>query len=471
MKLVNPQQAQFEGFSGQLVASGIAPGVPLVALESTVNKNVIANLEAINGLLPTIKDIFIRETRVFQNPLRPYIIRFDERYGAGLEQAVFEDGAYNEKLDGTCVPRGTPKLAPQLDLVNFAYSVDVDVKDNEIDKAVLDDGQRGSYVAQKLRTPLKTIGGLQYRSWVQLLSNVIDGTRSISSKNAFNGADYKSGAATVTYNPTITGYAGLVEKRAEVLPSIQAGEQFRIASPLDALNICNRLKSIAADFKFESKAFNKLGASTFTTGVPLLIAETKMLDAMDTVFAEFNANGGSNGNYGFAGFPTVSAREYLRGFSEIVEIDSFAPLPTDAVGATVTYAGYALHFVLIDRDAFVEVVKNATVEGERCAKGRLTGYSWRGESIFSIWRGVNAYAMVFQKGGILTFSGATATVGEDAVTSGSMVAPGSTVKMAVEGETVSAVTVNGTEISGDTFVMPQGNATVTVTSSETSSEE
>jgi len=463
--MTNPQQAQFDGFAGQLVASGIGQHSPLVGLEQAVSATTYANLDAINGLIPKIKDIFIRETRVFQNPLRQYITRFDERYGAGLEQAVFEDGAFNEKLDGTCVPRGTPNVKSQLDLVNFAYSVDVDVKDNEIDKATLDDKQRGSYLSQKLRTPLKTIGALEYRAWVQLLSDVIDGSREISSKNAFNGASYKGSAASVTYDPTIKGYAGLVEKRPEVLPQVQAGVQYTLNRPLEALNICNRLKSIAADFKFESKAFNKLGASTFSTGTPLLIAETKVLDAMDTIFAEFNAKGGSNGNFGFAGFPTVSAREYLRAFCEIVEIDSFAPLPTDPLDAVVTYAGYDLHFVLIDRDAFVEVVKYANVEGQRCAKERLTGYSWRGESIFSIWRGVNAYAMVFQSGGAVTFSGenVTAAVGDTSLTSGDLVAPGKTVKMAITGGTVASITVNGTTINDDEFVMPQEDVTVTVT--------
>ena len=285
-------------------------------------------------------------------------------------------------------------MASQLDLVNFAYSVDVDVKDYEIDKAVLDEGQRGSYVAQKLRTPLKTIGSLEYRAWVQLLSDVIDGTRTITSANAFNGAQTKSGAATVTYNPTITGYAGKVDIRTEVMPAVEVGVQYSLASAADALAIVNQLKAVAADFAFETDEFNKLGLNTFSTGVPLLIAEKKVLDAMDTIFAEVNLTGQEGNGYGYAGFPTVSAREYIRQFAEIVEIDTFAPLPTNA-----TYEGLALHFVLIDRDAFVEVVKNATVEGQRCGRARLTGYNWQGESIFSIWRGVNSYALVFPVSG------------------------------------------------------------------------
>lgn len=459
------QTTRFTGFAGQLIASGIDTNMPLVALEQAVDSTTYSNLSAINSLIPKIKDIFIRETRVFSNPLDPYITRYDERFGAGLEQAVFMTGARNEKHDGTCVPRGTPDMASQLDMVNFAYSVDVDVKDREIDKAVLDEGQRGAYVAQKMRTPLKTIGSMKYRAWVQLLSDVIDGSRSISSKTDFNGKNASAGAASVTYNPTIEGYAGKVDKGAAVMPDVAVGSKYSINSPIEAIDICNQLKAVASDFGYESSVYNKLGVDTFSSGVPLLIAEKKVLDAMDTVFAEFNAKGNANGNYGYAGFPTVSAREYLRQFAELVEIDSFADLPTDPAAATVTYAGYGLKFVLIDRDAFVEVVKWADVEGQRCAKLRLTGYNFAGESILSIWRGVNSYAMVFPKSGTVEFSGTGvgATVDGDAITTGASVAPGTEVTMTVASGTIASITVNGTTISGAKFTMPQENVVVTVT--------
>lgn len=470
--MANEQTTRFTGFAGQLVTSGIAQNMPLVALEEAVDSTTYANLNKINGLLPKIKDIFIRSTTVFSNPLDPFINRYDERYGAGLEQAAFMTGAYNEKHDGTCVPRGTPDMASQLDMINFAYSVDVDIKDREIDKAVLDDGQRTAYLSEKMKTPLKTIGTLKYRAWVQLLSDIIDGTRSIASATSFNGQSAQSGSASVTYAPNIVGYAGVVEKRTEVIPMVEVGQKVTIATPLDALNICNELKARAADFAFETTAYNKLGIDTFATGTPLLIAERKVLDAMDTVFAEANANGNGN-NYGYAGFPTVSARDYLRQFAELVEIDTFAELP-----ANTDYADYALHFVLIDRDAFVEVVKWADMEGQRCAKARLTGYNFAGESILSIWRGVDSYAMVFPKAGAVSFTSGNfdVAVGETAVASGDAIAPGQTVTVSgASGYDLTKVMVNGVEITiaddEASFVMPQADVTITVTTSaETSTE-
>lgn len=461
------QTSRFTKFAGQLIASGIDTNMPLVALEQATDSTTWANLNAINSLMPKIKDVFIHSTKIYRSDLEDLINRFDERYGAGLEQASFMVGAYNEKHDGTCVPRGTPDMASQLDMVNFAYSIDIDVKDREIDKAVLDDGQRSVYVAEKLKQPLRTLGSMRARILIQLLSDVIDGTRSLSSKDASNGIDYKSGAGSVTYNPTITGYCGKVDKGVAIMPDVTVGSKYTINSPIEAIEICNQLKSVAQDFKFESSTYNKLGIDTFTIGQPVLIAEAKVLDAMDNVFAEYNAKGNSNGNYGYAGFPSVSAREYLRTFvSRIYEIDSFADLPTDPVDATVTYAGYGLKFILLDgSDSVFEVVKWADMEGQRCSKLRLTGYSYQGESILSIWRGANSYAMVFPKAGTVSFSGTGvgATVGGDAITTGASVPVGTEVTMTVASGTIASITVNGTTISGAKFTMPQENVTVTVT--------
>ena len=237
------QTTRFTGFAGQLIASGIDSNMPLVALEQAVDSTTYANLTKINGLMPKIKDIFIRETRVFTNPLDPYITRFDERYGAGLEQAMFSVGAYNEKRDGTCVPLGTPSVVSQLDLVNFAYSIDVDVKDREIDLAVLDAGQVGAYVSQKLRTPLKVLGSLKYRAWVQLLSDVVDGTRSISSKTDYNGTNASGVATSVTYNPTIEGYAGKVDKGVAIMPDVAVGSKYTINTPKEAASCSLRVET------------------------------------------------------------------------------------------------------------------------------------------------------------------------------------------------------------------------------------
>lgn len=464
------QSSRFATYAGQLVASGISTGAPLAALEASMDKTAWANLNAIHGMLPLIKDVFIHETRVFENPLSPYITRYDERYGAGLEQVTFKYGQYNEKQDGTCFSAPDLTTEAQLDVVNFAYSNDVKIYDYEIDKAVLDDGQRGAYVANKLLTAEKTTQSMKYRAWVQLLSDVVDGVRSISSTIMGNGINGGS-ATSVTYNPAIKGYAGKVDKIDTVLPDVAVGSKYTINTPIEAIDILNQLKSVAADFKFESTVYNKLGVDTFTTGVPLLIAETKVLDACDAVFAEFNAKGNANGYYGYAGFPTKSFRDAVREFAELVEIDSFADLPTNTDAAyEFKTAGYGLKFVLIDRDAFYEVWKNASVESQRCGKQRMSLFNWQGQAIFSIWRGVDSYAIVARKAGAVKYTSGnfTVKVGTESVSNNDAVPVGSTVVIAgATGYDLVTVTVNGVSqtIADDSvsFVMPQEDAVIVVT--------
>ena len=467
--MATEQTNRFQTYAGQLVASGISENKPLAALEQSMDPTAWANLNKIEGMLPLIKDVFIHETRVFQNPLTPYITRFDERYGAGLEQVAFKYGQYNEKQDGSCFTAPAVTTEAQLDVVNFSYNNDIQIFDYEIDKAVLDDGQRGAFVANKLLLSEKTTQSMKYRAWVQLLSDVIDGTRSITSGIRGNGIDTNS-STSVTYNPTIKGYAGKVDKIETVMPEVAVGSKYDINEPIDAINILNQLRSVAADFKFESTVYNKLGIDTFSTGVPLLIAERKVLDAADAVFAVYNAEGNANGNYGYAGFPTKSFRDALREFAELVEIDSFAALPTDPVDAVVTYSGYNLKFVLIDRDAFYEVWKNATVESQRCGKRRMMLYNWQGEAIFSIWRGVNSYAIVARNAGAVKYTSGnfTVKVGDTSVSNNGSVPVGSTVTIAAAaGYNLSSVSVNGVAqtIADDSvsFVMPQEDAVIVVT--------
>ena len=79
----NPQTKGFTPYAGQLIKDGITKGLPYANLEEGI---VTANLEKIHGLTGKIKDIFIRETRVFANPLEPYVTKYGERFGAAIEE-------------------------------------------------------------------------------------------------------------------------------------------------------------------------------------------------------------------------------------------------------------------------------------------------------------------------------------------------------------------------------------------------
>ena len=381
----NPQTKGFTPYAGQLIKDGITKGLPYANLEEGI---VTANLEKIHGLTGKIKDIFIRETRVFANPLEPYVTKYGERFGAAIEQAAFKHGAPNAKLDGTCMPWGDVDIASQINAANFGYDVDISIYDHEVDKAVLDDAQLGAYVAQKMRTPLQTIALMKYRAWVQLLSDVIDGTRNITSYvNSNNPA-----STSVTYQPTVKGFCKSIDDTGFVIPEVQRGALATIPDATTALEIAQKLEGMAADFAYSGNDLNNLKVETFTTGTPLLIMETKVLNALDAIFAKTNAAGTASG-YGYAGFPTKTFRDYVGRFSEIVEIDSFAQLPTNS-----SYANKRLGALLMDRDALIENVQYADVESFRCTKERATGYSYQGSSTLAIWQGLDSHAMLFNTG-------------------------------------------------------------------------
>lgn len=363
---------EFSKFAGQLVKDGIGINSPLTSLEEGQTAPVGVT---INGLMPKISRVFVEETKIFNDPFGAVVRRVEDPYGVGIETAGFATGAANKKRDGTCMPSGTVPLVSQVNYINWSYNVEVKVYDREINKGVMSAEEAGRYVAEKLKTPLKTVAQSHYRSWLQLLSDVVDGTRTIASTTRSDGT-----GSAVNYNPTaIEGYAGMVEDSGLVIPAPVAG-QLTTISANDALAYVQKLEGVAADMQYESDDYNLLGIETFVTGKPLLFAETKTLNAIDHAWSTAAAN---------KAVPTVSGRDYIRRFADIVEIDKFPPIPTNA-----SYSNKRLGAVLIDRDALREVVKYADVESMRCANERATGYNYQGESIMVIWAGAPSYAML-----------------------------------------------------------------------------
>ena len=148
----------FDQFAGQEVASGIRPNEPVIAFENESTRTVLNNLGLINGLIPKIGKVLIRETRIMDNPLDRIFRKTALPFGVGWEDAEFSEGATNKKNNGRCVPIGNPTMEAQLNLINLAWSIDVSVKDREINQATMTPEEVGQYVAQKLRTPRKKIG-------------------------------------------------------------------------------------------------------------------------------------------------------------------------------------------------------------------------------------------------------------------------------------------------------------------------
>ncbi len=368
----------YQNIAGQLVPGGTGPYGPVAALE--MNHVVGENLATINSLAVKISSVMIEETRIFGDPFGGMIRMVDDPFGAGVEMAGFIGGAANKKIEpNRCAPYGNVQMTAQVAYTNWGYNIPITLFDREINKVVLSAEEASKFYSEKAATALKTAASMRYRSWLQMFANVVDGTREITGTY-----DRSDGSATVgtpvTYNmEDIKGYAGMVGTPDIVVPAPVAGTLSEIADE-DALTFALELEGIVADMAFESTDFNRLGIDTFVRGRPYLIAEKKTLNALDAAFTV---------NAGYKGFPTVSARQFLGGFSDIIEVDKFPDIPTNA-----NYTGKRLAAVLIDRDGVRQINKYADVEAQRCAEPRSTTYSYQAEAIFAIYKGVPSYAML-----------------------------------------------------------------------------
>lgn len=366
----------FDKYAGQEVPSGIRPNEPLMAFEEEATATKLANIAAVQGLLPKISKIIVHETRIQDGNLDAYFKKGAMPYGAGLEHIGFMDGAANAKSSGRCVPFGNATAAGQLDVINLAWSLNISVWDREISQNVFSAAEVGDYVAQKLRTPYKTLAGLKRNAEIQLVSDIIDGTRSVSSHESSDGT-----GNTVTYAPNIKGYAGEIEDTGIVMPALVQGTLPAFANASDALSLCKTLQDHAAQMREEGTAYSKLGMNTFCLDAPLLIMETRVLNAMDNAWALDGAA---------KQIPTKTAREYLRTFAEIVEIPAFAELPTNA-----SYTNKRVGAVLIDRDSLSEQIAWDNIESQRCVEQRMTGYNLGGASALGVYRGNPACGVLF----------------------------------------------------------------------------
>lgn len=391
--MVNNTDKNFAAFAGQSIASGISANRSLIAFEKAQTENVFKNIEKINGLMPKIANTMIFETKVYQSPLDRIVNRMDARFGAATEMAMFLDGVPNKKRDGTCIPRGSMTMESILMIQNHSWNLSVDVADEEVSRAVLDDATLGAYVAQKMKGMSKSEARMYHAKLMTLLSDVVDGSRTVVSTDSSDGT-----GNSVTYSVSdIKGYAGMVDVLQDVkVAPVEVGEESSISAG-DALKIYKRIKAICADFKIETDAFNKLGAMTFETAVPNIIMEEKVLNACDDAFADYNLGAGSD-VYGFAGIPTKSFREALREIANVIEVDCFASLPTNA-----EYAGLKIGCLILSPDCLWRIDHWSNIESDRCVNGRLTGYNWQGDATLAMWTGCNSYAMLVDSDDTATY--------------------------------------------------------------------
>ena len=373
--------ATFDSYAGQLVPDGIRVGQPLVSFEDTMDQTALQNLNSIKGLLPKIGKVIFHETRIKANPLEPVFRKFDLPYGAAVEEAIFDSGVADKKAGNYCIPRGDVDLSVDYDIINFAYNTEIMIHDREITKAILTPGEKAMYINAKLRTAPKTINDMRYKAMVQMISDVTAGTRSISSNSSSDG-----NGTSVTYTATCNPYvaSSAIMDSQVVLPALVQGTIPTFANGItDVVTMLDMLQNAATEMREESTSYNRLGVTTHIEDRPWLIMESKVLNAMDSTVMQ----GASQR------LPTRTAREFVRTFADLIEINSFADLPTPGAGDPDT-SNNRCAGVLLDKTAASEHVAWEASEAGRCHNNFSTGYVWSGESAMNIFRGAPAAALL-----------------------------------------------------------------------------
>ena len=397
--MASPTDSRWSAYAGQEVAGGSSTtpyNQPSIDFGDYVNATTIANMAPINSLLPKVGRVIVHDTMVYEAGIMDIFKRMDNPFGVAAEHAIFSTGATNKLNPGYCVGRGTVAMASQLTAANLAWNVPLSIYDREINGAVMSDAEVNAYVAQKMRTMQKTINELQFTAAKVMLSDCVPGKRTVSSYSASDGT-----GSSVTMTSTPDGYAGKVGLDTKfTIPEVARGSKptLAAASPYSSvmeavLAYLQTLEAAAADMRYPGADYNALAVDTFSGDRPWLIMETKVLNQFDNEIANATTSNG----YGYSGFPTKTAREYIARFADLREIDSFAALPaydSTTFPTSTDYTGDRLTAVLLDKDAPWLVTKWSNVEGQRCSADRMFGYSARGEQDMAIFKGANSFVMI-----------------------------------------------------------------------------
>lgn len=364
----------FAKYAGQLVKDGVMEYMPLVNFENTMNATAFKAIGNIAGLIPKIGMLAIAETDIFDNPLSAVINKATMEFGAGREKFWFTHGSPNKAWNGKCVPAETVTGVSQVDAINFAMNSDLTVKDNDYKRGTMNASNLGSYVGELTKTLYKTQSAMKFTAWKQLLSNVISGVRSITS---YLSSDDPGTGTEITYAPTITGYAGLVRDSQVYVPEVVPGTMITALNVGDTLTITELINDSVSEMKYEQATYSGLGVNNFIRGEPVLVMETKVLNAMDNALNRAPVG---------SGIPTKTARDIVRRDATLIEIDSFASLPTNA-----NYADKRCIATIIDRRALWDINADPyTVEAQRCVGDRSTRLNLQGKDILTIDRGYPA---------------------------------------------------------------------------------
>lgn len=361
----------FSKYAGTLVADGEATYKPVFDLEEGTTDDITDLPATIDGLASKLSGIIINPTMVYNDNLSDLFIKSSAEFGIGYEETGYLGGAPDYKSDGTCKQIGNVSLAdPMYHSINYAVHEVLEVKDDEFKKSVFNSEQLSSLVANKIQTIAKTRAQKIRLAYRQIVSDVIDGTRSIASNTKSDGT-----GDSVTYAPTVTGYAGKVYDGVvdfgmdKAVAGVGIGYQ-PVFSTANALAFLKGVKTIGRDIAIESTDFNLAGREVFVNGKPTLTLEKKVLDALNYALMD--------GDQHKLGYNATGASDFLADTFEVKPIDAFASLPTSD-----DYSNVRLGAVISVPGVFREVTYQDSMESDRCMGRRSTVYDY--QALKAMW--------------------------------------------------------------------------------------
>lgn len=396
-------QPNFTKFAGTLIANGTDEQnkAPAYALEkgSQLAYSEIPGL--VDNLMEQLTGIIVNPTTVYTDPVTECFVKSSADLGIGYEETGYGAGAPDKKSDGTCKQIGNVALPePVFHARNYASHAVLEIFDKEFKTKTFTAEQVATLVANKLRTIAKTEANKLAMAERQIMAQICDGTRNITSYQ--NSEDplstpvyYPEGGASAAPG-NVKGYIGNIQVAdiSGTVADVGVGSMPAFTTA-DAVALLKQIKATARDMAMPSTDFNKAGREVHIEGKPMLIIPKKISDALN--YALMDGDQHKLGGY------SDGATAFLKDAVDIKLIDAFADMPVNAAlavdnsASTIDTDDYAIGCILADPSVYREVTYIENMESERCMGRRSRIYDFVSEKAIFASTFISSSAIVVQK--------------------------------------------------------------------------
>jgi hypothetical protein len=328
-----------------LNAGGITGDDPLFGIDTKVTQQAFLGLSQRFGMLAKIGKQYFVQPKGLLGDLGRVFSTGNMSYGGAVENVYVKDGEPIRAGDGSFWSANEHTMIGELGAVNYRTLLPFAVNQRDPRKYLLAE-QYGSWEAQQLDAPRKTMMRALYTAYKEIVSNCISGTRTWTSTTSSNGQGTGVTTPVTNVNPYVD--PSNVRSMSIVMPELGSSKPSfsSISDLLDVVRELTDLKSVLSQADVTTNT--ALGVADFLSERPNIIMEHRVLDAGDDILRR------SSGTM-IGPVPTTTFRSMLREVGDLVEIDSFASLPTTPSGGT-DYSASRLLSVMADKRTFYDEI-------------------------------------------------------------------------------------------------------------------